>query len=121
MNLNHNTSTDKLQFKVLAPDLSDVPQHMRGARVDPGLHERCIVQTQLVRGLALRECCPTEAHLLPDGRHIQSVDTESWHILLEDSDGLILGCARYRPIWETLVNWEPTTPRLRILIVTGLT
>lgn len=52
----------------------------------------------MVRGLALRECGSTQAHLLPDGRHFQSVDAESWHILLQNGEGHTLGCARYRPL-----------------------
>ena len=50
----------------------------------------------MVRGLALKECGLAGNHLLPDGRHFQSVDAESWHIVLQDGVGATLGCARYR-------------------------
>jgi hypothetical protein len=96
--LNHNISTEELQFRVLAPTAADVPHQFTQHRVDARLHESLINDTQLVRGLALRECGPTGANLLPDGRHFQPVDAESWHILLQNGNGRILGCARYRPL-----------------------
>ncbi len=91
-------STDNLQFKVLAPAWSDVPPQFNESKVDAGLHEKLIFDTQMVRGLALRECGPIGPHLLPDGRHFQQIDAESWHILIQNGDGHILGCARYRPL-----------------------
>jgi hypothetical protein len=96
--LNKNSFIDKLQFKVLAPVSSNIPPHFERPRVDSRMHAKLTFETQMVRGLALRECGPTETQLLPDGRHFQPVDAESWHVLLQDGQGTILGCARYRPI-----------------------
>jgi hypothetical protein len=96
--LNHYFPTQNFQFKILAPCSTDVPGNFRHSRVDTRLHEKLIFETQMVRGLALRECGPAEVHLLPDGRHFQSIDTASWHILLQNGEGCTLGCARYRPL-----------------------
>jgi hypothetical protein len=35
--------------------------------------------------------------LLPDGRHEQPIDNESWHILGLDAQGNVCGCVRYHP------------------------
>ena len=45
-------------------------------------------------------CGPTGAELFPDGRHFQQIDADSWHILLQNGDGCIFGCARYRALRE---------------------
>ena len=85
-------------FKFLAPASSDVPRQFSQLMVHARLHEKLIFDTQMVRGLALKECGPIGSHLLPDGRHFQQIDDESWHILIQNGDGQILGCARYRPL-----------------------
>jgi len=98
MHLGISISTDNLQFKFLAPCSSDVPPSFSQLKVDPGRHEKLIFDTQMLRGHALKVCGPTGAQLLPDGRHSQQIDADSWHILLQNGDGCILGCARYRPL-----------------------
>lgn len=98
MQLNSPISTDNLQFVVLGPTSSDVPRQFRQWKVDAGMHERLIFDTQMLRGQALKECGPAGMQLMPDGRHFQPIDDESWHILLRNGDGCILGCARYRPL-----------------------
>ena len=96
--MNNPISTDNLQFKILAPTSADVPARFRNTEVDSRLHENLIYDTQLLRGMALQECGPMGSQLLPDGRHFQQADAESWHILLQNGDGRTLGCARYRPL-----------------------
>jgi hypothetical protein len=64
------------------------------------MHQNLVFDIQMIRGLALRECAPSGTNLLPDGRHFQHIDADSWHILLQHSDGRTLGCARYRPLGE---------------------
>ncbi len=96
--MNQYISTDNLQFRVLAPASSDVPLSFRNQRVDPRTHDDLIFGAQIVRGLALRENGQMGSQLLSDGRHFQQVDSESWHVLLQNGDGCILGCARYREL-----------------------
>jgi len=89
---------DNFQFQLLAPSWGDVPLGHRPARVDDHLHSKLIFDTQVVRGLALQEYGSVGTKLLPDGRHYQQIDRECWHVLLQNSEGSVLGCARYRPI-----------------------
>jgi hypothetical protein len=67
-------------------------------RVDRRLHSDLIFDIQRVRGLALSEYGSIGTKLMPDGRHHQSLDWQSWHVLLQDQGGRVLGCARYRPV-----------------------
>jgi len=92
--------SEKLYFKILAPLRTDVPPVFSHTRVDSRTHEDLIFNTQLMRGQVIRrECHIMALHLLSDGRHFQQLDAQSWHILLEDCAGRLMGCARYRPIW----------------------
>ena len=91
-------STEALQFKILAPAAADVPPHFNRRRVDASLHEFLTAAVQSVRALALSECLPKGAGAFPNGRHVQPVDGESWHVLLQNGCGDTLGCARYRPV-----------------------
>jgi hypothetical protein len=89
---------EKLQFRILAPSVEPIPSSSFRTNVDPKLHSKLLFDLQLLRGNALREYCPFAAGLTADGRHFQSADAESWHVLLEDEDGRVRGCARYRPV-----------------------
>ena len=98
VSIGNNSPKEKLHFKVLAPFRADVPQALASARVDEQLHSKFIFEIQIVRGLALRELGHITTHLLPDGRHYQPIDFQSWHVLLHNDEGRVMGCARYRPV-----------------------
>ena len=115
--LNQGVFSQELNFKILAPFSSDVPRHFRRLRVDPHLHEKLIADVQTVRGLALRECGPPQAHLSPDGRHVQTTDTDSWHILLQNGDGSLWDVPAIAPYGVASINSEPASQRLRHRIV----
>jgi hypothetical protein len=89
---------DNFQFQFLAPSRSQVPPGHSRTHVDERLHSKLIFDTQVVRGLALQEYGTVGTKLLPDGRHYQPIDQECWHVLLQNTAGSVLGCARYRPI-----------------------
>lgn len=93
-----NNSSERLHFKILAPFRSDVPEALAGAQVNEQLHSKLVFDIQIVRGLALRELGHISTQLLPDGRHYQPIDFQSWHVLLHNDQGRVLGCARYRPV-----------------------
>ncbi len=61
-------------------------------------HAQLMFDLQMLRGNVYREYDGIAASLLPDGRHWQHLDAISWHILLQNPDGRLVGCARYRPI-----------------------
>ncbi len=90
-------TSDKLQFKILAPAAKRVPSAVFQASVDANLHRKLVTAAQRLRGSVYREYAPIANQLLPDGRHYQPVDLQSWHVLLE-SGGRIVGCSRYRPV-----------------------
>jgi hypothetical protein len=84
------------QFALLAPSEAHVPRSFRRVDVDPGRHERILAQLQRLRGLVyLHDGAIEPEQLSPDGRHRQSVDDHSWHVVSLHQDGHVLGCARY--------------------------
>jgi hypothetical protein len=87
-----------LQFKILAPSYGEVPDSLTGACLDSRLHANTLFDIQVLRGSVYREYGPIAAQLLADGRHYQTVDAQSWHIVLQDSNDRLLGCSRYRPV-----------------------
>lgn len=91
-----NNLSEKLHFKILAPFRSEVPRALAGAQINEQLHSKLIFEIQLVRGLALRELGQISTQLMPDGRHYQAIDFHSWHVVLHNDAGRVLGCARYR-------------------------
>jgi hypothetical protein len=94
-----NSTGGKLQLRILAPSLANVPSTLTNAWVDPALHAKQICAIQGLRGTVYREYDPIANQLLPDGRHYLQTDLQSWHILLQDTcEQQAAGCVRYRPI-----------------------
>lgn len=61
-------------------------------------HARLLAEMQRLRGrIALEEGAIQPEQLTADGRHLQTIDNESWHVLGVDAEGTVRGCARYRP------------------------
>jgi hypothetical protein len=92
------TGTGRLHFKILAPSHGEVPDSMTGACLDSRSHANTLFGIQVLRGMVYREYGPIAAQLLADGRHYQTIDAQSWHIVLHDSNGRLLGCSRYKPV-----------------------
>ncbi len=88
----------RLQFKVLAPSRNEVPRAITHNVLASELHSDLMFDLQKLRGNVYREYAGIAATLLPDGRHWHQLDDKSWHIVLQNSVGEIVGCARYRPI-----------------------
>ena len=85
------------QFKVLAPSRREIPSTLEQSAVASKLHSDLMFDLQLLRGEVYREYAGIAATLQPDGRHWHQLDDPSWHVILQNADGRILGCARYRP------------------------
>ena len=68
------------------------------AAVSCASHAELMFGLQMLRGNVYREYAGIAATLQPDGRHHHPLDEQSWHIILQDAEGEIVGCARYRPI-----------------------
>jgi hypothetical protein len=94
----NNSPSSKLKFKILAPSAGEVPDafsRINGCRAE---HDRLLSKVQRLRGDVYREYGPVAAQLTSDGRHEQGIDPASWHIVLEDACGDVVGCSRYREI-----------------------
>jgi hypothetical protein len=88
----------KLKFKVLAPSRQEVPKSVTHDVLSGREHSEVMFDVQKLRGRAYREYAAIASTLLPDGRHWQRLDAGSWHIVLQDADNDVVGCARYRRI-----------------------
>ncbi len=88
----------KLGVRIVAPQSLALPRCFSRVSSARGEHEKLVRAIQQLRGDVYREYAPIAATLTPDGRHCQSIDAESWHIVLQDGNNELVGCARYRPI-----------------------
>lgn len=71
-------------------------------------HRKLLVTLQRFRGSNYLADGAIQPHeLSPDGRHIESIDHDSWHFLTLDPDDQIVSCARYHenynPSFESTV------------------
>lgn len=95
---NRNVAVDRLRFRIIAPAVGDRACTFARPVVNDRLYDELLFGVQLVRGSALRECGQISTQLMPDGRHYQEADIQSWHVVVQNDSGRILGCARYRPL-----------------------
>jgi hypothetical protein len=59
-------------------------------------HQARLREAQRLRGrIAVQENAIPASELLPDGRHVQSADRHSWHLLTLDAEGRVAACMRY--------------------------
>lgn len=93
-----NSPSSKIKFKILAPSSGEVPDAFSRITGCPVQHERLLSSVQRLRAQSYRDCGPIVAQLTPDGRHHQPIDASSWHLILEDHQGNVVGCSRYREI-----------------------
>ena len=80
---------------VLAPDRRHTtcfPQ----STADASLHQRLLADAQKLRGrIYLADGAIQSSQLSADGRHVQSADEKSWHLLMLDERGRVAACTRY--------------------------
>ena len=88
----------RMRFRILAPSRIEFPKSLTHEVVSSELHPKLMFDLQKLRGSVYREYAGIASTLLPDGRHFHKLDASSWHILLEDAELGVVGCARYRPI-----------------------
>lgn len=113
---------------LVAPRGAVVPDAFNGVNVDARQHERLLHQVQRLRGRAyLDDGAITAADLTPDGRHVQAVDDDAWHVVAVHPDGEVVACMRYRQydevhpealgVWRSaLARSEAWSRRLRTAI-----
>ena len=86
------------QLLLLAPENGNrdggVGEHWQ----DASRYNRLLSNMQRLRGrIYVSDGAINSWDLTSDGRHIQTADRESWHVLSVDSRDRVYGCSRYRP------------------------
>jgi hypothetical protein len=90
------------EMVILAPAAPEAAHHFHALDTDPGRHRHLLNRAQALRGRTyLADGAIDERQLTSDGRHVQAIDDESWHILALDECGDVCGCVRYRHHWRT--------------------
>jgi hypothetical protein len=88
--------TERPKLVVLAPAGSAAPTQFANFASDADLHEQLLSRMQYLRGkIYLAEGAIREDQISGDGCHRQWIDKQSWHLLLLDRSGMVIGCARY--------------------------
>jgi hypothetical protein len=82
---------------LLAPPQSDSRPFDRVVG-DAVRHHKLLAAAQRLRGrVYLADNAIDACNLSPDGRHVQSVDESSWHLLNTGRNDTVAGCIRYLP------------------------
>ena len=119
-----SSADDLIENKLilLAPAGSFIPESFTRCSIDRDKHARWLSEVQRVRcGVYLADGALRPAQLAADGRHVQSHDYDSWHLLAMDGSGQVRGCARYRhltafstdppPWWWAFRAWKSISRR----------
>jgi len=85
----------KTSFVVLPPARLTVFGQFRNVHVDPAAYDDLIAAMQRFRGEVYLADGAIQRGDLHDGRHRQSIDEQSWHVLSLDSSGRICACLRH--------------------------
>lgn len=89
-------STSNRRFVLLAPAGVAPRGAFRHVEGDPGWRQELMADMQRLRGrIYLQDGAITPDELTSDGRHLQPIDEESWHLLVLSVSGRVLGCTRY--------------------------
>jgi hypothetical protein len=89
-------NTSNRRFTLLAPagvSPRGVFRHVEG---DSTCRQQLLADMQRMRGrIYLEDGAISPGELTADGRHVQAIDDQSWHLLLLSNRGRVLGCTRY--------------------------
>jgi len=95
-------SGSRRPFVLLAPHRVDAAFFTK-AVTDPSRRIQLLAEAQKLRGKTYLEDGAIERwQLASDGRHVQTADYASWHLLTLDEDGHVAACARYLPHPNTI-------------------
>ena len=96
---------------LLAPDRRQTMSFPQ-SKVDSSLHQRLLAEAQKLRGsVYLADGAVQASQLTSDGRHVQSADEKSWHLLTLDEQGRVAACTRYLPHSNTVSFPELTVSK----------
>jgi hypothetical protein len=92
-----NCARRQCSLVLLAPVNEAVGQFRGDLTVSREVHSHLIAETQRFRGrMYLADGAIQPQELDARGRHIQSADSRSWHLVMLNSMGLVIGCTRFR-------------------------
>lgn len=81
---------------VLAPAEAWLPKSFTRIVQNPSRHASVLSGVQRLRGrVYLEDGAINRSDLTPDGRFIQPLDDQAWHLVRLDASGDVCGCARY--------------------------
>jgi len=95
-----------------------IPSIFHRVREDSHGHRALLSEIQQFRGRVYLDDQAIDYTSLIDGRHILPADDHSWHLLLQDENGRICGCLRYRA--HELGSLCPTLSVFRASIASSL-
>jgi hypothetical protein len=103
MNLTLNSNSEmNRRFILLAPPDVPLSKAFHLVEGDLGHRQELLADMQRLRGrVYLADHAITPQDLTGDGRHVQAIDEESWHLLIVNAGGRVIGCTRYlqHPPW----------------------
>jgi hypothetical protein len=95
MSLTHDTRNKLAMGMVLLAPASYETGPFRHV-VDGTSYDHLLANAQRLRGeIYVRDGAISSSLLTDDGRHMQQVDSESWHLLIVNEESTIKGCVRY--------------------------
>jgi hypothetical protein len=95
LSLTADPSTNR-RFILLSPPGTPPRGAFRHVDDDPDWRQELLSDMQRLRGrVYLRDGAISEEELTSDGRHVQSIDEESWHLLIVNPYNRVVGCTRY--------------------------
>lgn len=111
MKLSLNAESTSTRRFVLLPPTGVAPssafRHVEG---NPGWRQELLADMQRLRGrIYFSDGAISPSELTKDGRHVQPIDQESWHLLILNATGRVVGCTRY-------LQHHPSTPYSRLRI-----
>jgi hypothetical protein len=95
-NVSFSNCSSRRQFVLLAPDSGHVPETFREVVVAPQKRVALLKEMQKLRGrIYLDDGAIEPSDLTSDGVHQLATDDVSWHLLVLDESGRVMGCMRY--------------------------
>jgi hypothetical protein len=84
------------RFILVSPPGTPLNGTFRHVNGDTDWRRKLLEDMQRLRGsVYLRDGAISEGDLTSDGRHVQSIDEESWHLLILNPANRVVGCTRY--------------------------
>lgn len=95
LSLTADPSTHR-NFLLLAPPTIQLPDTFCRVSSDSVRRWDLLADMQRLRGrIYLQDGAISASELTSDGRHVQAIDEESWHLLILNSSNRVVGCTRY--------------------------